>query len=176
MNKNRKQHIKQLLELYYAGNSSATDEAELRDYFNSTEADSEFENDRVIFAAMTCGDTIEVPRDLEDRLCGAIDSWERAEQSERQEKRKFRIKPFHLLSGIAAAVAIIMAISPLLFRSSTPQPSDTFTDPMEAYAETQRVLNLFANTLDKSIQGIQIAERNQERAMDMALNQLNNLY
>ena len=175
MNENRKRHIRQLLELYYAGNSSATDEAELCDYFNSPEADPEFENDRAIIAAMTCGDNIEVPSDLEGRLCVAIGSWEHAELSSQRQKGKFRIKPFRLLSGIAAAVLLFVSISPLLFRSRNSQPTDTFTDPKEAYAETQRVINLFANTLDKSLQGIQIAGRNQERALDIAINQLNNL-
>lgn len=175
MNDNRKLHIKRLLELYYEGKSSATDEAELRDYFNSPDADPEFETDRAIFAAISGNDNVEVPKDLETRLSDAIDSWERAGRIAPPKQTWFRIKPLRVISGIAATVAVFLALGALLFPKTPTQPVDTFTDPMDAYAETMRVLDLFANTLDKSLQGLQVAERTQERALDITLKQLDNL-
>lgn len=175
MNENRKNHIKQLLELYYDGNSSVTDENELHEYFNSSEADHEFEADRIIFEALKTDGYVDVPDELHKKLSDSIDSWEKAEKKERSQRSTFSIKPFRTVLNLAASIALLLGIGSLLFLKKAPQPVDTFTDPMEAYAETQRVLSFFANTLDKSLQGMEAAGRNQEKAVNLAIEQLNNL-
>lgn len=175
MNENSKRHIRQLLERYYNGDSSAAEEIELREFFKRTEADGEFTADRAIFEAMIDTESVEVPEGFDAKLSKSIDSWEQAETRREVVKKKFSIKLFRLICSIAATVAVIIAVTPLLFKKNTPQPVDTFTDPMEAYTETQRVLTFFAQTLDKSRQGIETAERSQEKALNIALDQLNKL-
>lgn len=175
MNEYNKTEIRRLLDLYYEGQSSACGETTLRDYFSRPDTDPEFDDDKSFFNALAGNDdSIEVPSHLEQRLSHAVDSWQEAEQQATAARHRFRIFSLRPAISIAASVAILFAIGSMFLNNpwKTGEPADTFTDPMEAYAETQRVLTLFANTLDKSMDGIDTAERSREKALALAMEQL----
>lgn len=176
MNEYNKTDIRRLIDLYYEGKTSANDEAALRDYFARHDTDPEFDDDKLFFEAMTSDENlIEVPADLEQRLNSAIDSWEKSEQKAVAARHRFKIISFRRAIGIAASIAVLFALGAMLLGNRTHEPVDTFTDPMEAYAETQRVLTLFANTIDKSMQGLETVERSQDKAMRLAMEQLSKI-
>lgn len=178
MNEYNKTDIRRLLDLYYEGKSSASDEAALRDYFGQPDSDPEFDDDKLFFNALAGNDdSIEVPADLEQRLSNAVDSWQESERKAVAARSRFKLISLRPAIGIAASIAVLFAIGAMLLGtpSQTREPADTFTDPMEAYAETQRVLTLFANTIDKSMQGMETAERSQDKALRLAFEQLNKI-
>ena len=178
MNEYNKTDIRRILDLYYEGKTSASEEAALRDYFGRPDTDPEFDDDKMFFNALAGDDnSTEVPADLEERLSHAIDSWQESEQKAKTTRRRFKFISLRPAIGIAASIAVLFAIGAMLLdnRTQTGEPADTFTDPMEAYAETQRVLTLFANTIDKSMQGIETADRSQDKALRLAFEQLNKI-
>lgn len=171
MNEYNKSEIRRLLDLYYEGCASESQERRLRDYFSGEVTDEEFADDRLFFNALAAADDkIEVPEGLEQRLSQAIDSWQEA-------GRRFRLLTFRRSFSIAASVALLVGVGVMLFNTSarTSTPVDTYTNPMEAYAETQRVLTIFSNTIDKSMQSLEQADRSQDKALRLAFEQLSKI-
>ena len=70
---------------------------------------------------------------LPEELSGKVQEAVRA--ADRQAQRRRWILP----SGIAAAVAVLIAVGLTLTRN--PEPQDTFDDPYLAYAEVERVFS-----------------------------------
>lgn len=186
MNDYNKSEIRRLLDLYYEGRASESQERRLRDYFSGEVTDEEFADDRLFFNALAAADDkVEVPAGLEHRLSQAIDSWQEAGQTAEQKAcetpptapRRFRLLTFRRSFSIAASVALLVGVGVMLFNTSarTSTPVDTYTDPMEAYAETQRVLTIFSNTIDKSMQSLEQADRSQDKALRLAFEQLSKI-
>lgn len=177
MNENNKNDIRHILNLYYEGKSSAADEALIREYFAGDEVDAEFADDKLFFDALAdTSDSIEVPSDLEHRLNETVDSWADSEKQKEDSKRRFRLVKFIPTIGIAASIAILFVIGSLVLNiGQTREPVDTFTNPEDAYVETQRVLALFAGTLDKGTEGLEIADQGREKALAMVMEQLNKI-
>ncbi|MDE6377559.1 MAG: hypothetical protein K2K72_02315 [Duncaniella sp.] len=178
MNDYNKSEIRRLLDLYYEGRTSASEEAVLRRYFSGDDIDSDFEDDRLFFEALAgSGETVEVPADLQGRLSAAIDSWQEAEHKSSATRLRLRLISMRRSFSIAASVALLLAVGVWLFNAGNraASPVDTYSDPMEAYAETQRVLSIFSNTIDKSMQGLEQAENRQDKALRLALEQLDKI-
>ncbi|MDR0995280.1 MAG: hypothetical protein LBL81_03205 [Tannerella sp.] len=81
---------------------------------------------------------IPLPEGLKERLSGSISQWEAAE------KRKGRQRLLSWSIGIAAAVALTLAL--LLPKN---RPADTFSDPREAALAAKQTLNYLAKEMDK---------------------------
>ena len=73
--------------------------------------------------------SIPVPEELSGKVQEAVRA------ADRQAQRRRWILP----SGIAAAVAVLIAVGLTLTRN--PEPQDTFDDPYLAYAEVERVFS-----------------------------------
>lgn len=178
MNDYNKSEIRRLLNLYYEGNTTQGKEAVLRDYFSGGDIDSDFENDRLFLEALWGNDSsVEVPSGLEQRLSDSIDSWQESEHKVHETRRRLRIIAMRRTFSIAASIAVLLGVGVLLFNTigRNASPVDTYDDPMEAYAETQRVLTIFSNTIDKSMQELERAERSQEKAIRLAFEQLDKI-
>ena len=166
--------IKQLLDRFYSGSATADEEARLRQYFSGDNTDPQFDDDKIFIISLSKGPDVEVPSDLEQRLSQAIDSWQLAEVSHPRPLRRKRslLRP---VIGIAASIALLVGLGLKFYNPSPTVPADTFSDPAEAYAETRRVLTLFANTVDKSMTGLQTAQQSSEKAMSLAFGRLNKI-
>lgn len=141
--------IKRLLERYYNGETGEAEEKTLRTFFAADTVPQELEADQELFRqldALSRETPPALPEELEERLSAQIDRWERQEKSA---ARLRRLNPFarYAATGIAAAVLLAAGIG--IFHSTDSGPKDTFDDPREAYAETQKALQLFAKALDK---------------------------
>lgn len=93
------------------------------------------------------------PDGMQERLSQLIDGWDNAGSTVHRRSRRLRIR------WAAAASAIVVTSATLLYvaRPVAPEPTasyDTYTDPEEAAAETQRALTKFSLALNKGLQTI----------------------
>lgn len=125
--------IKQLLEKYYEGSTSLSEETLLREFFSSKNVPEELRDEKEIFNFYR--PALEIPEpseDFEKRIISAIDS-EVNDQNRILTRRRIA-----LFSGIAAGLLILTATYFFLFNSSGLR--DTYTDPEIAYSETIKIL------------------------------------
>lgn len=154
MNENKTSHIKQLLERYYDGTTNDAEEKQLREYFAGEDVADELIADRDILRSLSDDSDIDVPADLGSRLSCEIDKWDA------REKRRKRFT-FGAITGIAASLAIALAVGAWFMRQ--PVTPESTLSPEEAYAQTEKALMIFANALDKSIEGIETVDQTTER-------------
>ena len=145
--------ISELSERFYAGQTSSAEERELADRLEEASAE-----DRTLLKGLSelrvSDDEIPVPEDLSrtieqtvDRELGRRRSWMRLVAS---------------ISSVAAA-AVIAAVA-LIMPVDTYEPKDTFEDPVLAYAETVKALEMVGVNLGK---GLVKAGSSMDRAGDM---------
>lgn len=144
--------IKRLLERYYNGETGEAEEKTLRTFFAADTVPQELEADQELFRqldALARQTPSVLPEGLEQRLSAQIDRWERQEKPAAARPQTRRLTPLarYAATGIAAAVLLAAGIG--IFHETDSGPKDTFDDPREAYAETQKALQLFAKALDK---------------------------
>jgi len=87
--------------------------------------------------------SVKLPQDLLDAI-GAmtLEAEEDAAQKVQTHRKSF------IWGNIAAAIAVVVAISITISRLN--QPRDTFDDPMLAYAEVEKALNLVGEKMNKA--------------------------
>jgi hypothetical protein len=127
------EELKRLIEKYYNGLSTETEETALREYFTRHNAPQGYEAEKEIFCYYSGLMEVPVPSaDFEARLMRAIDA-----ESGTNKFLKIRKLLFPLLS--AAAGVLILAGSYFFFIHRI-EPEDTYSNPEIAYAETVRIL------------------------------------
>lgn len=174
MNENSSIYIKQLLDRYYSGRASETEEKTLKEYFARPDSAPEFDDDKAIFSALAgCSDEEEVPKGLESRLSEAIDAWTLMDAP----KRSPRFLSWKSAVSIAASIAIVALIGASQFVHRTPSamPADSVTDPEIAYVETQRALTMLVTTLNKGVEGVETAAQLNDNTINNVITQLNNI-
>jgi hypothetical protein len=127
------EEIKQLLDKYYAGETTPDEEIYLKKYFNQTDIPAEFRDEMEIFRYFSQLSVIPEPSaDFEKRIISAIDS---SDQISGSLKRR---RIYIVLSGIAAGMLILAGTYFFFIQKS--EPRDTYSNPEIAYAETMKVL------------------------------------
>lgn len=159
--------IKILLDAFYEGKTTDSDEKELFDYFNSTEVSEDLKDDKHLYLQMynKRGDTnIDIPSDLESKIETLIDTLDKQEKSKAVNKRKqLIIKSI----SVAASVVILLSVGYLMKRESeseqqqaaivTPSVNYQFSeDEIKALQETERVLRVFSSNVNRSLEPIAI--------------------
>ncbi len=170
-----------MLAHYYDGTSTQEEEKYLRIYFKNTDRVApELRTEGEIFRSLSDIPTPQLPDGLESRLSDAIDSW--AEAEAKAEVNRKRLRPIKLRAaiGIAAALAVVLALGIFLpFReNTTPLHADTCATPEEAYAQTEKALQIFAGAINKSLAGMETVTETSERIQEQVhgqLQQLNNI-
>lgn len=149
--------IKQLITRYYDGQTSEAEEQWLHDYFCSPDVADELKEEQDFFRQS--GRAVPVPDGLEDRLSRQIDRWDKVEKST---VRHTHIVGLRWIAGIAASFLILLSAGLYLSQrhaerdvaqqqNSIYMPEETYDNPKDAYAETQRALTKFSETLNKGI-------------------------
>lgn len=97
---------------------------------------------------------IPIPEGFEEELSMKIDEWEAEKIAKAKDvkpkPRKSRI--IYMAAGIAASVAIILAVGLNYLNNSTPQADqDTYNDPAIARAETEKAVQLLAYNLNRGM-------------------------
>ena len=154
------EEAKTLLERYYRGETTLTEERQLKSYFQQNDVPDELEADREAFRFLS-GLSLEempLPPGLEERLSASIARWEETGTPPiRLQVRKPMAALLKWSAGIAAAL-LIAAGAGLYALKADDRPRDTFDNPELAYVEAQRALQLFAAALDKGQSHVAKAE------------------
>lgn len=161
MNSNRTDEVKSLLGRFYDGVTTEAEEARLRELLAGDDLPDCMAADKALLDALSQDAECEVPEGLESRLSAAIDGWEKVEKKRRSVTR-VRIISMRRIASVAASVAVVLAIGFGVnhYNGGVGQPemADTFTDPNDAYMATEKALMIFANAINKSVEGMEMAE------------------
>lgn len=147
-------NIRQLLDRYYDGQTSECEEQVLKDYFLQDDVPPQWATDQRLFRQLYGADMPAVDG-LEQRLSRQIDSWNRVEKTA---NRRTRTVGLRWIAGIAASL-LLFAIGLLVDRQQKQAQyavqQDTFDDPRDAYAETQKALRKFSESINKGLNKVE---------------------
>ena len=147
--------IRQLLDRYYDGQTSEREEQELKDYFLQDDVPPQWARDQRLFRQLY-GANMPAVDGLEQRLSRQIDSWNRVEKTA---NRRTRTVGLRWIAGIAASLLLLFAIGLLVDRQQNQAQyavqQDTFDDPRDAYAETQKALMMFSKSINKGLNKVE---------------------
>jgi hypothetical protein len=142
------EELKKLIEKYYNGTSTESEEKALRAWFSLNEAPAGYETEKELFGFyMEAGEVPEPTAGFESGIIRAID---RSDNNMRYAGIRRAIVP--LLS--AAAGLLILAGSYFFFINRT-EPEDTFKDPALAYAETVKILRDVSSQINRGTRSLQ---------------------
>lgn len=129
------EEIERLLNKYYEGNTTESQEEVLKKYFETQDVPQRLLKDKKIFLSLRENVYMAVPTGLEDKLSRMIDQKE-------EEERKFFKRNWRWTGGIAASLVLLFGLGYSIsnFRDSVAEPQDTFTDPQDAYKVLQATL------------------------------------
>jgi len=139
----RAEDLKELLEKYYAVETTLEEEVMLRQFFDRNIIPEEFEAEREIFVHYSRTGKISEPSDdLEKKIMDAA-----VEQI--YVRTSGRIKRIYLyISAVAAGILILAGIY-LMFDRET-GPADTYSDPETAYAATIEILHNVSSRFNRA--------------------------
>ncbi|WP_103072239.1 hypothetical protein [Aquimarina sediminis] len=118
-------NIEKLLEKYFEGETTISEEKELKVYFTRETVPAHLERYKSLFEYFSEESTITATRDL---------------------KLETKRKPRLAWIGVAASVALIAGI--FLTRTTPAEPKDTFEDPEIALQETKKILNMVSQLMN----------------------------
>lgn len=151
----KREELKELLEKYYDGQTSAEEEERLKKYFTGKDILPGFEAEKEIFSHYTVSEIIPVPSvDFEDRIFGNIDDLERKEKNKSVKKRYITV--------ISAAATILLLVGSYFIFFNREVQEDTFSDPQIAYAETMKILYEVSVKLNKGTEALKPLNKMQD--------------
>ena len=142
-----------LLQRYYDALTTEAEEQRMRELLAASSPDDPVAADAQIIAAMAAA--APASEGFEGRIEHAVDSWNAIEK---QSLRRSRLVV--LRAAAAAAVAVVLAGGATVAYNhhqhaaelaARPSHTDTYTDPRDAYAETQRALVLFSRSINRGL-------------------------
>jgi hypothetical protein len=133
--------IKQLLQIYFNGESSLEDERKLEAYFQSDEVAVELAEYAEFFGGISeltiAVDDSGIEEDVMDFIL----------ENEHKEKTKY-LGMWKMVTGIAASIIIVLG--GILFYQQQQKPfNDTFENPEQAYAYAQQTLQFVSGKYSK---------------------------
>lgn len=143
--------IRKLLDRYYDGQTTEAEEEEMKRFFDSNGVPAEMAEEQAFFKRLQTP-VPPVPEGLEQRISRQIDGWNTIEKTS---SRRARIVSLRWIIGIAACLLLIFSIG-FFVNSRTDEKDfatqqDTYDNPEDAYAETQRALMKFSKSLNKGL-------------------------
>lgn len=159
-------HIEQLLESFYDGITSVEEEKVLFGFFTGNGVPDYMEKERKLFLKLYQTEKTSIPENLEFRLNSLIDTLESANSGD-EKRNKISVSHWQWIGGIAASI-ILFASAGLLLHKNFDKKSDfvmqdTYTNPEEAYRETQKAMLLVSNKLNKGLEQMETVQDNVEK-------------
>lgn len=170
------EYIKEILEKYYEGFSSAEEEKILIDYFSTENIAPELANEQLIFNSLHSIEEVPFNDQLESRLENIIDVLDKKERAiaKTATSKKRNIRPFFWVSSVAASLILLISIGYLYqqhneyqVESSTISLKDTYSDPEKAYAEAEKALILMSEKLNIGLSGIDSMNEGVEKSNEI---------
>ncbi len=159
-------NIERLLDSFYEGTTSIEEEKVLLDFFEGTNVPEGMINDQRLFLDLYYSEKIIIPENLENKLNNLIDDLDKQANIKIQKSKGLSIN-WKWVSGIAASIAIFVSAG-LFFQKSFDKKTDyvvqdTYSDPKEAYLETQKAILLVSNRLNKGLQQVGAVQNNVDK-------------
>ncbi len=156
-------YIKELLHSFYEGETSQEEEKTLYEFFSQENTPEDMSSERRLFLNLYSGEKNDVPPHLEKKLTNLIDNLEREENNKQITPTvlpKEQIsKSWRWVISIAASILIVLSAGIFAyFENKTNKDQmlvDTFSNPEEAYIETQKTLLLVSSKLNKGIKQVE---------------------
>lgn len=160
--------IEKLLEAFYEGNTTPWEEKMLYDFFSQTNIPKHLHEEKAFFQKLNSLQPHEIPMEMENRLETLIDKLE-AEEKEKStilhlspnNSRKINWK---WVGSIAASLLIILSTGIFTYNKKLHHKNhmlvDTFSDPEEAYVETEKALLFVSNKLNKGFDQMENLQKN----------------
>lgn len=143
--------IKVLIGKYYEGTTTESEEQQLKMFFASGKVPEEWLGEKAFFDAFLTPEPT-IPVHFEKRIEHQIDNWNMVEKTV---NRRTRTLSLHWISGVAAAIALIFSATVFVNNRTNEQEytvqKDTYNNPKDAYAQTQRALKLFSAKMNKGL-------------------------
>ncbi|MGM0620671.1 MAG: hypothetical protein ACQETJ_06480 [Bacteroidota bacterium] len=137
------QEVKQLLQRYFEGESSVSDEQKLKDYFQCGEVAEELEEYAGFFGGIRelskAADDDSIENEVMDYIL----------ENEAEEKSKYRTL-WKTVTGIAASIIIVVG-GLLLYQQQDKTYEDTFENPEVAYAVAEDALEYMSAKYNKGL-------------------------
>jgi len=188
----RLDEIDRLLNDFYEGRTSLEQEKKLLTFFKSKEVPEEFQDEQTMFLSCFQEEDIPIPANLKNKLEMLIDKQVRKEGASlaicQDDTLKRSINPetappkrgikmidtlWFRFSVVAASIIIIFTISLFAYRNKpSNELADTYTNPNDAYIETQRALSLVALNLNTGFIQLQEAQEDISKTKQILNQQL----
>jgi hypothetical protein len=142
------QEIEKLLEKYFEGETSLSEEQRLRDYFSSGNVPERWRNLQVYFNQMKLEKEIHLDSSVTDS---------KMISSQKEEKVAPLIdlrRPWiYWMTGIAASILILIAVF-VKFDPFSKRIEDTYKDPQTAYVEARKILLYVSSQMNKGTRNL----------------------
>ncbi|HEY9551410.1 MAG TPA: hypothetical protein VIQ97_03895 [Prevotella sp.] len=152
--------VRILLDRFYEGTATESEERQLRTFFSAGQVPEELRGEQALFEAFHAQEA-PLPSGFEQRMERQVDSWNMLEKSS---TRRARTAVLRWISGIAASVAVLFSVVWMVNSVSDSKEyavqQETYDNPQDAYAETQRALKLFSAKMNKGL--AKISNNNQQ--------------
>lgn len=149
------ENIRMLLEKFYDGLTTETEEKTLHDYFRQgNDVAEELKEEQLFFRAMQPEDC-PVPVALGERLARQINQWNTVEKTARRSSQRASLR---WITAAAASLLLVVSVSVFVYHGqgkAQQPPQDTYTNQEDAYAQTSKALLKFSKSLNKGIEKAQ---------------------
>ncbi|SHF78663.1 hypothetical protein SAMN05444362_11037 [Dysgonomonas macrotermitis] len=160
-------HIEELITSFYGGTTTLDEEKILLDFFKSENVPDWMDIEQKMFMEIYSRKNEEAPYHLESRLISLVDKLDKEENRTSRPIRKSIHIHWKWVSGIAACIAIMITAGIFLYKGMGQHQEyavvDTYSDPEDAYRETQKVMLLVSNKLNKGLQQVESIQDNVDR-------------
>jgi len=155
----KSENIEQLIEKYYAAETSETEENQMRVYFQGNDIPGSQMAAKIYFMTLDAVSEEKLPDGFDEKLMGQL--------IEKKPSSTFRIWAYR----ISSAAAIILLMLAILFGTDILQPRElygTITDPKLAFAETRKVLDEVSKKMNKGLQPVKMTVEKVEDNVEQA--------
>lgn len=154
--------INKLLNSFYEGQTSQEEEKVLYKFFTEDNISEDMASEKHIFLKFYSEQQNDIPPHLEEKLSSLIDSLDKEEHHKLRPSVGLPIektdKSWRWVISIAASILIIISAGIFTYlgnNNKTPMLVDTYSNPEDAYIETQKTLLLVSNKLNKGIKQVE---------------------
>lgn len=143
--------LKKLVERFYEGQTTEQEEQLLQHYFLDGDVSPEWAVEQQLFKLLYQAD-VPVPEYLERHLSQQIDGWNKIEKLSERKARTFTLR---WIVGVAAGLLLLFSVGLLVhFQQKEDEIAaqrEIVNNPQDAYAETEKALLKFSNTINKGL-------------------------
>ena len=147
--------LKKLVERFYEGQTTEQEEQLLQHYFLDGDVSPEWAVEQQLFKQLYQAD-VPVPEYLERQLSQQIDGWNKIEKLSERKARMFTLR---WIVGVAAGLLLLFSVGLLVhFQQKEDEIAaqrEIVNNPQDAYAETEKALLKFSNTINKGLKQVE---------------------